>query len=265
MPASHEPPAAIQATVVRKERAELPFGPAARVTVVLPKNSKVVKEPSGLVFHPERGTLYVVGDRGDVAELTRDGKVLRRANLEGHGFEGVTVGPHGHLFAIEEKKTPLIYELDPDTLEVKAEYEVDTKLEGKRILGNEHNRSAEGLCYVPEQDAFYCVNQDPPRLVRLEVPVGKKSGKAKAVEVLKLSAVVQHQASDVTYDRASGHFLVTESSGGKGQGSVYELTREGKLVRQMALPGERAEGLALDDSGRAFIADDAGGVLRVEP
>jgi uncharacterized protein YjiK len=241
------PPAQVRASAVRHERAELPFGPAAKVTALLPADSKAVKEPSGIVFHPGRGTLFVVGDRGDVAELSREGKVLRRANLDGHGFEGVTVGPNGRIFAIEEKKTPKIYELDPDSLEVKAEYEVDTKLHGKRIIGNSPNKSTEGLCYVPEQNAFYCVNQHPPRLVKLDVPLGKK------------------QASDVTYDRASGHFLITESSSGKGEGTVYELSREGALVSKTSLPGKRAEGLALDGFGRAFIADDAGGVLRVDP
>jgi uncharacterized protein YjiK len=259
------PPAQLRSSAPRQTRAQLPFGPSAKVTEVLPADSKAVKEPSGIVFHPGRGTLFVVGDRGDVAELSRNGKVLRQKNLDGHGFEGVTVGPNGRLFAIEEKKTPKIYEFDPDTLEVKAEYEVDTKLHGKRVIGNSANKSTEGLCYVPEQNAFYCVNQDPPRLVKLEVPLDKKHGTAKAVESMSLSGIVQRQASDVTYDRDSGHLLITESSSGKGAGSVYELSLSGQLVSQSALPGKRAEGLALDGMGRAFIADDAGGVLRVDP
>jgi len=259
------PPVQVRVSASKESRAELPFGPKAKVTQVLPSGSKALKEPSGITFHPGRGTLFVVGDRGDVAELTREGKVLRHANLGGRGFEGVTVGPNGRVFAIEEKKPPKLYELDPDSLEIKAEYEVDTKLHGKRIIGNERNKGTEGLCYVPEQNAFYCVNQQPPRLLRLEVPLDKKHGKAKAVEAMDLSSVVERQASDVTYDRASGHFLVTESSSGKGSGSVYEVTREGQLVRKAPLPGKRAEGLALDGTGRAFIADDAGGVLRVDP
>lgn len=259
------PPAHVRFISPKEGRAELPFSPKAKVTPVLPANSKSVKEPSGIAFHPGLGTLFVVGDRGDVAELSRDGKVLRSANLKGRGFEGVTVGPNGRVFAIEEKKPPKLYELDPNSLQIKGEYEVDTKLQGKRVIGNEKNKGTEGLCYVPEQNAFYCINQQPPRLVKLEVPLEQKSGKAKAVEAIDLSSVIERQASDVTYDRASGHFLITESSSGEGAGSVYELTREGKLVRKMPLPGERAEGLALDGSGRAFIADDAGGVLRVDP
>jgi uncharacterized protein YjiK len=259
------PPTEARTSQARLAQAELPFGPKAKVTRVLPAGSKVVKEPSGIVFHPARGTLFVAGDRGDVAELTSDGKVLNRANVEDHGFEGITVGPDGRLFAIEEKKSPKIYELDPDTLKIKAEYEVDTKLRGKRVLGNHPNKSTEGLCYVPEQRAFYCINQHPPRLVKLDVPLSDKEGKAKAVDTIDLSDSVAHQASDVTYDPASGHFLITESSSGEGAGYVYELTREGKQVRKLEIPGTRAEGLALDGFGRAFIADDAGGVLRVDP
>jgi uncharacterized protein YjiK len=249
----------------KAKQARLPFGPSAKVSAVLPASSKVVKEPSGIAFHAGRGTLFVVGDRGDVAELTRDGTVMRSTNLDGRGFEGVTVGPNGRVFAIEEEKPPKLYELDPDSLEIKAEYEVDTKIHGKKVIGNEPNKGTEGLCYVPEENAFYCINQQPPRLVKLAVPLDKKHGKAKAVDVIDLSRAIERQASDVTYDRISGHFLITESSSGKGAGTVYELTRTGERVRKMSIPGDRAEGLALDGTGRAFIADDSGGVLRVDP
>lgn len=252
-------------TLAKAELAQLPFGRSAKVTTVLPASSKVVREPSGIAFHAGRGTLFVVGDSGDVAEMAPDGKVLRSANLDGRGFEGVTVGPNGRVFAIEEKKPPKLYEIDPDSLKIKAEYEVDTKIRGKKVIGNEPNKGTEGLCYVPEQNAFYCINQQPPRLVKLDVPLDKKHGKAKAVEAIDLSKAVERQASDVTYDRASGHFLITESGSGKGAGTVYELTQTGERVRKMTIPGERAEGLALDGTGRAFIADDAGGVVRVDP
>ncbi|WP_224370207.1 SdiA-regulated domain-containing protein [Hyalangium versicolor] len=262
---ANPPPVQVRPLVARRELADLPFRPGAKATAVLSPNSKAVKEPSGIVFHPTRGTLFVVGDHGDVAELTRDGQVLHQTRIKDHGFEGVTVGPDGRVFVIEEKKSPKLYALDPDSLEIQAEYEVETKLEGKRVIGKHGNKSTEGLCYVPEQRAFYCINQHPARLVKLDVPLTEKEGKARAVEVIDLSDIVEHQASDVTYDTASGHFLITESGSGKEEGRVYELTREGKRVREATVPGARAEGLALDGSGRAFIADDAGGVLRVDP
>jgi uncharacterized protein YjiK len=258
------PPVSSEAPDTRPERVDLPFGPAEKVSQLLPALSKTVKEPSGIVFHPGRGTLFVVGDHGDVAELTREGEVLQRVRHDGLGFEGITVGPDGRLFAIEEKKKPRIHELDPKTLQRKAEYEVDTTLHGERVLGDSRNKSAEGLCYVPGQGAFYVVNQSPPWLVKLRVPLDKTEGKAKALESVALSPAVRHQASDVHYDTATGHFLITESSGGMGKGSVYEVTREGQRVNRHDIPGVRAEGLALDGSGRAYLADDAGGVLRIE-
>ncbi|WP_434384038.1 SdiA-regulated domain-containing protein [Melittangium boletus] len=258
------PPAPLEVRDARPERVALPFGPEQRVSQLLPALSKVVKEPSGIVFHPGRGTLFVVGDKGDVAELTREGEVRQRTRHDGLGFEGITVGPDGRLFAIEEKKKPRIHELDPETLKLKAEYEVYTKLKGERVVGTTGNKSAEGLCYVPEQDAFYVVNQSPPWLVKLRVPLDKKEGKAKALEAVDLSSAVRQQASDVHYDAATGHFLITESGAGLEKGAVHEVTREGQRVGRFFLPGVRAEGLALDGAGRAYIADDAGGVLRIE-
>lgn len=256
----------VHSTVVRATtRAALPFGPSAKVKPLAVSGGQSVKEPSGIVYHPKRDTLFVVGDRGGVSEVDRTGVVVHRLKLDDYGFEGVTVGPDGRVFAIEEKKKPMLYELDADTLRVVAAYEVDPKINGERVLGDRRNKSAEGVTYVPEEKAFYCVNQEPPRLVKLDVPLHQKEGKARAVKAVDLSGIIAHQASDVTYDAASGHFLVLESSGGWGEGALYELTREGKLVGRVAVPGVRAEGLALDGTGTAFISDDAGGVLRVDP
>ena len=34
-------------------------------------------EPSGLVFHPGRGTIFAVGDNGDLLEMGTDGQLSR--------------------------------------------------------------------------------------------------------------------------------------------------------------------------------------------
>jgi hypothetical protein len=67
------------------------------------------------------------------------------------------------------------------------------------------------------------------------------------------------------YDAASGHFLVTTSDPEGRTGAVHEVTRRGQVVRTLPLPGRAQEGLALDGRGVAFIAQDSGGVLRIEP
>lgn len=39
----------------------------------------VFDEPSGIVFHAQRGTLFVVGDEGDIGEFQTDGRLVQQA------------------------------------------------------------------------------------------------------------------------------------------------------------------------------------------
>ena len=38
-------------------------------------------EPSGIVYHEERGTLFVVGDEGHIGEIKRGGKYVKKKHL----------------------------------------------------------------------------------------------------------------------------------------------------------------------------------------
>lgn len=46
---------------------------------------------------------------------------------------------------------------------------------------------------------------------------------------------------------------------------IHEITMQGGLLRTVRVPGDRPEGLALAPSGQAFLAQDSGGVLRIDP
>ena len=50
-------------------------------------------EPSGIVYHEERGTLFVVGDEGHIGEMKRGGKYVKKKHLRHADFEGITVHP----------------------------------------------------------------------------------------------------------------------------------------------------------------------------
>ena len=52
-----------------------------------------VEEPSGIVFHAPRGTLFVVGDQGKIYEMKTDGTGIQQRELAEGGWrdlEGVT-------------------------------------------------------------------------------------------------------------------------------------------------------------------------------
>lgn len=244
--------------------ADLPIGrPDARSVAIGPR-LRDFPEPSGIAWHHERGTLFLVGDRGHIAEISARGKLLRSEKVGKLDFEGVTVGPEGRVYAVVEEKPPRLLEIDPDTLEVRRELEIDRDFEGKRVICRRPNEGLEGLCWVEEDRAFYAVNQDaPPRIVRLVLPEdGKK--KVRIDRVIDLEKAVDNQANGLAYDPASRHFLVTESGGDRAHGAVHEVTRKGKLVRSIPLDADHPEGLALDGRGAAFVAQDGGRILRID-
>lgn len=246
------------------ELARMPFGPRATVHTIV-KPGAHIKEPSAITYDATRGTLFVAGDRGDLAEIKPDGQVLQRRNIGGRNFEAVTVGPGGRLYAVEEGKPPTLCEIDPESLKIVARAKIDTRENGARILGQASNKSVEGICYVPAQNAFFVVNQDPARLVRLEVSREGAKLETKISKVVDLSRVVKRQASDLMFDSRSGHFLVLESGSGERPNLLHEITMQGGLLRTVRVPGDRPEGLALAPGGQAFLAQDSGGVLRIDP
>ncbi len=49
-------------------------------------------EPSDICFHPQRKTLFVVSDEGEIAEIEKDGTPVFNLKIPGD-LEGVTVNP----------------------------------------------------------------------------------------------------------------------------------------------------------------------------
>lgn len=89
-----------------------------------------LKEPSGVVFHRERGTLFVVGDQGDIEELTLDGVSQNTTNIDKRDFEGITCNPEsGLLYVVEENKSK-IYEIDPQKLKVRRTFSINWDMNG---------------------------------------------------------------------------------------------------------------------------------------
>ncbi|MCA9419358.1 MAG: hypothetical protein KC917_24060, partial [Candidatus Omnitrophica bacterium] len=59
------------------------------------KDSKLateISEPSGITYHPDKEILVVVGDEGQIAEVSLEGVVLLLKNIGGD-LEGITADP----------------------------------------------------------------------------------------------------------------------------------------------------------------------------
>jgi len=93
-----------------------------------------IKEPSGIVFHALRKTLFVVGDKGDLCEMTCEGKVLNKKRIIEADFEGITCNPSTGLLYIAIEGDEKIIETEPEKLEIKRGFTIESTFDGKEVL-----------------------------------------------------------------------------------------------------------------------------------
>ena len=87
--------------------------------------------PSGIVFHPGRGTLFIVGDRGDIVEVQTDGTLVKQKRIRDADFEGITCDPSTGLLYIAVEGEERIVEIDPEDFSVLREFAINRVLEGR--------------------------------------------------------------------------------------------------------------------------------------
>ncbi len=228
-------------------------------------------EPSGICYHPTRNTLYLVGDGGDVAELSTDGTILKQTTLGGRDFEGITVDPATGLVYVAVEGEDRIIEIDPLMLEITREFPIDRTLDGKTLLA-EGGQGIEGLAFLadeahPEGGTFLVANQaftigeaeDMSAVFEVVAPIrtGPEAGEAPAKIARALDLGVP-DLSGLFYDADRDRLYVISDS----KNLFMEATTDGQVLAAYAFPGANQEGIALDPEGYIYIAQDSGGILK---
>lgn len=239
-----------------------------------------INEPSGIVFHPGRGTLFVVGDDGDVVELGRDGEPRAARRVRDADFEGITVDPATGLLYVAWEGAERVLELDPATLEVRREFAIERAFEG-RLLMRRGGNGIEGIAFVPDParphgGTFFLAHQtfdlsDPEEasvLLEVELPLSddaRASGGLLPGRTLRVIGFPHvPDLASVEHDPSTGHLLVLSDS----LNTLLTLTTAGEVLSVEPVPGRDQEGIAVDDAGNWYLAQDSGGVLllrRLEP
>ncbi len=221
-----------------------------------------ISEPSGLVYHPNRGTLFVVGDKGEIGEISSDDVLLNKETHEERTFEGLTLDiANDRLYAITEGDDNIVV-INPVDLKIQAVIQIDRKFNGETVIDNGGN-GIEGLTFAGEVNGsptFFAVNQaltddqpdDSSALLKLEIPIGTLEAKIVAhypMTILDLSGI---------YLDSSGILYVTSDNENK----LIEMSQLGDVVREHeGLPGSNQEGVARDLNGLFYIAQDSGNIL----
>jgi hypothetical protein len=221
-----------------------------------------VPEPSGITFHPQRGTFFVVGDEGHVAEIDLDGRVKRIRRLGGD-LEGVTCDPNtGALYVVHEGEDAIL-EIRPADLALVRRIPIDRAYRGDTDFLRPSGDGVEGITMRPAADgapaAAFVVNQfDPPMLVELS---GVGAPAIERASIRNAWPVGSPPLSDVVWDPPTGAFLVVSALWRRA--SV--VSAQGEVLRTVTLPGIMQEGLARLPDGSFLITQDTGGLIRWRP
>lgn len=233
-------------------------------------------EPSGIVFHPMRKTLFVVGDGGDLCEMTVDGTRLRTKHFLSEStrldFEGITVHPLSGMLYIAVEGAEAILEVDPASLDIKRRFDLARELNGKMVM-TPGIQGIEGITFIadpkhPQGGTFLVANQafdlegkeDVSAIFEVEVPLNGSSPRVSGCRLLRGFSLGVTDLSDLAYDSDSGLLLVLSDI----NDLLILATPDGRVAaRYENLPCENQEGIALDESGYIYIAQDSGGIVKI--
>ena len=231
-----------------------------------------IAEPSGITYHTIRNTIFVVSDEGELHEMRRDGRPVRSRSLKQTDLEGVTMNPStGMLYAVVEGDDAIL-EISPLTFEITRKFGINRGFEGRELL-RKGGMGLEAITFVvddshPEGGTFWVGNQsfslkpdrEPSIVCQVAVPLSSTEPTPPEGKITSFFPLSIIDISGLAYD-TSRHCLVVVSD---TTNLLVEVTRDGTVLRQHLLPGNDQEGIALDQEGFMYIAQENGEVIKIE-
>jgi len=226
-------------------------------------------DPSGICFHPQRKTFFIVSDEGVVFEVKIDGTPVFRQKVPGD-LEDVTVDPSTGLLYMIIEGDDVILEFDPDKKEVTRRFPVNRSYKGNpnflQKQTDKYDNGIEALVFVPnpghpEGGTFYAGNQeDPACIMELYAPIRTSRAKEAEARILRVLPFRMRDPGAIYYDPKMRLLNVVSDA----DNLFLQITLDGKLVKEYAFPGNDQEGIAWDDQGYIYICQDSGGILRLK-
>lgn len=227
-----------------------------------------IDEPSGVCYTPDTNTLFVVSDEGRLYEMGTDGVVYRWGYLDGFDTEDVCIEGRSLLVAAEGVDEVLV--IDRTTLKVVTEIPIERSPNGDNYLYEDDEYGIEGIVlvngriFLTNQSDYImpgCVltGQPPPRvedpsmLFSIEVASDSSLAWIRSIDFFEhtdLAAVAYHD---------SLFYLISDD-----EDLLLEFDQEkGEVVVAYELFGEEQEGLAFDDEGNMYVADESVGIMKM--
>lgn len=230
-------------------------------------------EPSGIVYHPGRGTLFVVSDEGHVEEIKTDGTRVKLHKGEAwRDYEGITCDPTTGLVYVAVEGEEKILELDPETLETKREFAVERTFNGKTVI-KPGGDGIEDITFVPDAKhrqggTFYVCNQvfnlkepdDLSAVFEVELPLKTADKDGLKGRILRYIAPNIVDLAGLCYEQATGRLFVL----GDSRNVLLEMTTGGEIKTVYKFPGRDQEGIAIAPDDHVYVAQDSGGIIKLK-
>lgn len=219
-----------------------------------------IDEPSGIVYHEQRNTLFVVDDEGELFEIDLDGNFLRQVYVGDYDLEGITISGSGQLILAAEGRSSLII-LDVESLDLLNELPILTlDHNGDIIVGDESDYHIEGIHY--SNGRIYLAHQSNNTN---PAEVDDYSSGILTARITSRSVRIRDRAYFPFPDLAGiaewdGNLYVLSSD----ENVILVYNREtNTLIDQIENPvsGDQ-EGITFDTDGNMYIAVDGGGVFK---
>lgn len=230
------------------------------------------RQPSGIVFHPKKETLFVVGDLGDICEIQTDGTLVKQKHLSDADYEGITCDPTTGLLYLAIEGEERIVEVNPDGFEILRSFIIPRTFKEKTVL-KAGKQGIEGITFIPDENhpeggTFYIVNQsfdpddleDPSAVYNIQLPLKSGIGKKLKAKITGYFTPDITGFSCIHYDGGSQRLYVVSNA----TNTFLEFTLTGELANFYAFPGENQEGIAIDKEGYMYIAQDTGGIVKIK-
>ena len=202
-----------------------------------------IPEASGISFCENSNTLVVANDEGSFYEIKPNGKIIKQHKLGDYDLEAVVCEEKAFIFAVEDGA---LLHVDRTTLKSKL-----LKIKGKKIKFSKKS-GIEGMTKIGQH--YYVTLQSKKKKNANFLILKRGENYAKIVDEVHHGII---DSAGMQYlDKKL--YIVSDK---KDKLYIYNL-KKNKIKKEIKLPKFAQEGIAFDNKGNVYFADDDGAVLK---
>ena len=207
-----------------------------------------IPEASGISYCSDSDTLIVANDEGAYYEINRKGKILNKKKLGKYDLEGVVCEDEQLIFALEDKGLLIVDRKRGK----KKKVVLDTIYQEKKLPLFDKKEGIEGI--AKSGNLLYLAKQSKKKKKSFIAVVRLTPYPSRVVDV------IEHYIADtagLTYH--DGYLYMVSDK--EDLLIKYDLEKK-KILQEVKLSKGAWEGIAFDNKGYVYLADDDGRVMK---